>query len=204
MERSRKTGTCPFCEIIAGQRPAQPILHETDWWAVSTNINPESFSELHLVVAAKMLPRHEPDCSFDDLSEVALHELGPLLRDVARVFGITKGRSIFMRVGRNGDHNAQTVLHPHWHTVVSDGKPVEEADIPRSILTLLEQNRARIVEEFAEGEPELFKKAEEKGSAKVWSEALKFLWTNVALMRSFLDGKAGEIRPKFSNKAADS
>jgi len=201
MEQARASGTCPFCEIITGNKPDQPVLLETAHWVVFKNIRPENYSELHLVAAAKIPSGHSPTCSFDDIDSDIIANLGPAIQAIRKRFDIDRGRSVFMRIGEDGDHNAQTVFHPHFHTVVSDGKPIKVEDVTLSIRSLLEWNRPKLLEVFRVNEPELYRKAEAKGSDKLWSEALKYVWENIALLRSALDGKAGEIRPKFSNKA---
>jgi diadenosine tetraphosphate (Ap4A) HIT family hydrolase len=201
MKVARKAGTCPFCQIIASEKPDQSVLYETNHWAVFANIRPEDGTELHLTVAAKLDPGHDPKLTFDDLGFGALSEFGSLIRDLAAQFGIKKGRSVFMRIDSTGNDTATTVFHPCFHVVVSDSKPVKLEDINPALLRLFERRRNDITMAFREAEPELAKKAVRKGDDELWSEALKYLMSNAGLLRSSLTGKAIEIRPKLSNKA---
>ena len=200
MQEARESGKCPFCEIIAGEKPDQSVIHQTAHWAVFENIRPEDGAGLHLTVAAKIPRGHVPDLTFDGLRPGAVSELGPLIQDLGRRFEIEKGRSVFMRIDPTGDFTASTVFHPCWHLVVSDGLPVTQKDIDPMLLELLEERRADIVAAFFEAEPELFEKAARKSDAAVWVEALKYFMMCIGLVRSEQAGKAREIRPKLSNK----
>lgn len=199
MDTYRERGTCPFCDILAGTKPDQKVVYASDHWFGFFNINPEPYTELHLVVAAKIMG-HEPNFSYDDLPDSAKQEFGLVISDVPQYFSIERCRSVQMRISSDGGrYNAQTVLHPHWHVMVSDGKPIQLENISAPLVDVLEANRELILATFSDAEPELYRKATKRH--REWPEALKYLWANISLLRSFMEDKAGEIRPKFSNEA---
>lgn len=114
MERIEQDGVCPFCaEHFATYHP-KPILKETAYWFVTTNMSPYEGTKHHFLFVYR--PSHA--VHIKDISAEAYGDLLSCMQWVADEHHITGG-SFFMRFG-DTHFTGSSVEHLHAHLLVGD------------------------------------------------------------------------------------
>ena len=101
---------CPFCQIVAGDIPAQRVL-ESDRTLAFRDINPKA--PVHVLVVPK---EHYPDAA-----ALAAADAGLLDEVVAQAHKVAVGENIdregYRLVFNTGERAGQTVAHAHAHVL---------------------------------------------------------------------------------------
>ena len=101
---------CPFCQIVAGDIPAQRVL-ESDRTLAFRDINPKA--PVHVLVVPK---EHYPDAA-----ALAAADAGLLDEVVAQAHKVAVGENIdregYRLVFNTGERAGQTVQHAHAHVL---------------------------------------------------------------------------------------
>ncbi len=101
---------CPFCQIVAGERPAR-IVYEDDHAVAFVDANPHA--PTHILV----VPREHiaGPLDVDDTNEYVIGHLVTVAGQVARQAGIAAdGYRLVLNQGHNG---GQSVFHIHLHVL---------------------------------------------------------------------------------------
>ena len=108
-------GSCIFCQISAGTRPAT-IVYETPRVLAFHDINP--VAPVHILI----IPRqHIVDQSgLDDSTSIVVAEMFMVARNVADAEGVAANG--YRLVMNQGVHGGQSVLHMHLHLLA--GRPL--------------------------------------------------------------------------------
>ncbi len=102
--------SCPFCQIIHGEKPAE-IFYQDDSLVVFQDIHPHA--PVHLLVVPKKHIRSLNDLTVQDKEIVS--EMILAAREVAMEKGISKsGYKLLFNVERGG---GQVIFHLHLHLI---------------------------------------------------------------------------------------
>lgn len=114
MEKIENDGVCPFCAEHFKTYHPKPILKETDYWFVSTNMSPYEGTKHHFLFVYK--PAH---ITFP--SEASPEAHADLFRSIEQVISeyAIEGGSFFMRFG-DTRYNGSSVEHLHAHIIVGN------------------------------------------------------------------------------------
>jgi histidine triad (HIT) family protein len=108
--------TCLFCQIVAGQRPAQ-IVSQDDRMVAVRDVNPQA--PTHVLV----VPRDHLE-SLDDAGQSDEALLGHLLRMASKIANqLNLAEEGYRVVVNNGPGAGQSVYHLHLH--VLGGRPMK-------------------------------------------------------------------------------
>jgi len=116
MAKIEADGVCPFCAEHFTQYHPKPILKETDFWFVTTNMSPYEGTTLHFLFVYKPTHTNNPT----DISSEAGAELFTLVSEITLEYKIPGG-SFFMRFGEGG-YNGSSVEHLHAQLIVGEQK----------------------------------------------------------------------------------
>lgn len=118
MARIEQDGVCPFCAEHFRTYHPKPILKETNYWFVTTNMSPYEGTTHHFLFVYK--PGHITRAG--DLAPEAASELFNLTQALTDEHHIP-GAALFTRFGAGG-YNGSSVEHLHAHLIVG----VEKSD----------------------------------------------------------------------------
>lgn len=116
MKKIEQDGVCPFCAEHFKTYHPKPVLKETDYWFVSTNMSPYEGTKHHFLFVYK--PSHAR--SLIDLTSEAYADLLTLMQTIEKEYAL-EGGSFFMRFG-DGKRTGSSVEHLHAHLIVRDGE----------------------------------------------------------------------------------
>jgi len=144
----RDVAGCLGCEIVAGRREVPGgIVHETAHWIVNHAVG--SLNLGTLIVA----PRDHV-VAVADLADAAAAELGPLLRDVARVIeAICRPEQTYVCVWSHGAterRHLHILVQPATTAVVAQYGGLRSEQLQVRIMAAGEQLDAAAVERFCE------------------------------------------------------
>lgn len=114
MEKIEADGVCPFCAAHFTKYHPKPIIKETDYWCVTTNMSPYEHTKHHFLLVYK--PAHITLPS--EMLPGAQEDLFTQIIWLTNEFSITGG-SFFMRFG-DTHFNGSSVEHLHAHLIVGD------------------------------------------------------------------------------------
>ena len=114
MEKIRADGVCPFCKEHLKEYHPRPIIRETDFWFLTTNMNPYEGTKYHFLFIYKLSHVRFPH----DIAREARIDLFDLVDSVIHEHQIP-GASFFMRFG-DTRYNGSSVEHLHAHLIVGD------------------------------------------------------------------------------------
>lgn len=121
MQKIERDGVCPFCKEYFPAYHPKPILKETDYWFVTTNMSPYEGTRHHFLLVYK--PEHIT--SPDQISGEAQRELFTHISSLNKEYKITGG-AFFMRYG-DTSYTGSSVEHLHAH-VISGVKKSEDTE----------------------------------------------------------------------------
>lgn len=124
MQKIETDGVCPFCSEHFTKYHPNPILKETDFWYVTTNMSPYEGTKYHFLFVYK--PAHSTQ--FTEISLDASADLFALLKEMTETYEIPGG-SFFMRFG-DTSYNGSSVEHLHAH-LISGGSQQEHTEAIR-------------------------------------------------------------------------
>jgi len=107
MSSSPANSKCIFCQIAAGELPANKI-YETDALLAFRDRAPQA--PTHILIIPKKHIARLADITDDDAT--LMGQLMLAARDVAAQEGVIDG---FRLVANNGSQAGQSVFHIHWH-----------------------------------------------------------------------------------------
>lgn len=123
-DRIAREGFCPFDEEHFLKNHPNPILWKSDWWIVTTNMEPYEGTRIHLlfilrvhVTEIKNLP---VEARIDMFDQVARAEREFDIRGAAIVFR-------FCLDEETEDYNGSSVRHVHFHIPVGECAKSDEA-----------------------------------------------------------------------------
>lgn len=109
-----KDGVCPFCPEHLAKYHANPIIDQTDCWALTKNAYPYKGAQHHFLLIHK---DHIED--FPQLSPKAWQELQALVNKTLKTHDI-KGGALVFRFGET-KYTGASVTHLHAQLVVGPG-----------------------------------------------------------------------------------
>lgn len=112
MEKIESDGVCPFCKENFTKYHPKPIIKETEYWFVTTNMSPYEGTTQHFLFVYK--PGHI--LSPGDMTQEAAAELMTLVSEHVTSFDM-KGGAFFMRFGEGG-YSGSSVEHLHAQLIV--------------------------------------------------------------------------------------
>lgn len=114
MKKIEEDGVCPFCAEHFKKYHPCPILKETDYWFVTTNMSPYKGTKYHFLLVYK--PAHISH--LNEIPSQAYADLLLCLQWLSTEYDITGG-SFFMRFG-DTRFNGSSVAHLHAQMIVGD------------------------------------------------------------------------------------
>jgi len=107
MAQIEKDGVCPFCAEHFKKYHPKPIIKETDYWFLTTNMSPYEGTKHHFLFVYK--PAHIN--TFNAITSEAAQDLFALLAWVTKTYAV-EGGSFFMRFG-DTQYTGGSVAHLH-------------------------------------------------------------------------------------------
>jgi diadenosine tetraphosphate (Ap4A) HIT family hydrolase len=119
MARIEADGVCPFCAEHFKKYHPKPILRETDYWFVTTNMSPYEGTKHHFLLVYKPFHATLPE----QVVREAQADLFASIEWIMKTYHIMGG-SFLMRFG-DMKYTGSSVEHLHAHVIVGD---VDEPD----------------------------------------------------------------------------
>jgi ATP adenylyltransferase len=123
MAQIERDGVCPFCAEHFKKYHPRPIIKETDFWFLTTNMSPYEGTKHHFFFVYKPSHITKPD----ELIAGALDDLYELLTWTTTTYDIDGG-SFFMRFG-DTRYTGGSVEHLHAHLIVGGPQDTESEAI---------------------------------------------------------------------------
>lgn len=114
MEKIEQDGVCPFCREHFTQYHPKPIIKETEYWFVTTNMSPYEGTVHHFLFVYK--PNHI--ISPADMNTEAAAELFALVGEQVTQNNMPGG-AFFMRFGEGG-YSGSSVEHLHAQLIIGE------------------------------------------------------------------------------------
>lgn len=111
MQKIEQDGVCPFCKDHFTRYHPKPILKETDYWFVTTNMSPYEGTTHHFLLVYK--PEHIT--SPNQINNDAWQELFEHIAILNKEYDIDGG-AFFMRYG-DTSYTGSSVEHLHAHLI---------------------------------------------------------------------------------------
>lgn len=119
LEQIIRDGVCPFCvDFCQGNKPKyhpNPIIIETDWWAVTENMRPYPGSSLHLLLVYKKHVLYPWE-----IDQKAWNDLRNVMQKLATDYSLTHG-TLFQRFG-DTEFTGASVTHFHGQLIVGTSR----------------------------------------------------------------------------------
>ncbi len=113
MQKIADSDHCPFCSANLRLYHKQPILHEGQYWLVTTNQWPYKHTKHHLLIIYR---QHATKLA--DLETVAGSELFAIIKELEQKYAF-EGGGLALRFG-DTDFSAGTVNHLHVQLIIPD------------------------------------------------------------------------------------
>ncbi|MBX9906694.1 HIT domain-containing protein [Patescibacteria group bacterium] len=114
MAKIEADGVCPFCAEHFKKYHPKPILRETDYWFVTTNMSPYEGTQHHFLLVYKPFHATLPE----QVVREAQTDLFASIEWIMKTHHIMGG-SFFMRFG-DMKYTGSSVEHLHAHLIVGD------------------------------------------------------------------------------------